>query len=513
MMASTGTLDGSRTIVSAPGKVLIAGGYLVLDQKYSGFVVGTSSRFYTSVVKRGDGFAPNDVNIKVRSPQFLDGEWNYDVHFAGGDDEGRRVDVVGTGQGRNGYVECTLQHTFTYLAASVTRFKELLGNGIEILILGHNDFYSQREQLSRSNLPLTTTSLASLPPFCSTHTTIPKVHKTGLGSSAAMITSLVGSLLSHFNAVKLPSAIPASVEQQQQQQEKDLEQRGVTIVHNLAQLTHCLAQGKIGSGFDVSAAAFGSQSYKRFSPDVLEGYMNGLSVEVSKFDRGKSIVELIEPGSGGYAWDNDVKPFRLPPGLGLMLADIDAGSSTPKLVSGILGWRKSKPEEAEPLWETLHGFNQEVEHILRDLCDVHHAKPDEYRTALEYCASSPAFKWAAGENEIVDKFSKVYSSFMNVRSYLRKMSELSSVPVEPPPQTRLLDACYQVPGVLMAGVPGAGGFDAIFVVVIGPQNNRDAVEEVWSRFDEMNVGPLLAGESREGGLVKEVSVVGLERFV
>jgi phosphomevalonate kinase len=29
----------------------------------------------------------------------------------------------------------------------------------------------------------------------------------------------------------------------------------------------------------------------------------------------------------------------------MMLADINAGSSTPKLVSGILDWRKSKPEE------------------------------------------------------------------------------------------------------------------------------------------------------------------------
>ena len=34
------------------------------------------------------------------------------------------------------------------------------------------------------------------------------------------------------------------------------------------------------------------------------------------------------------------------------------------------------------------------------------------------------------------------------------MSTKSEVPIEPPEQTRLLDACMEVPGVVMAGVPG-----------------------------------------------------------
>jgi phosphomevalonate kinase len=64
------------TVISSPGKVLIAGGYLVLDPKYPGTVVSTSSRFYT-VVRAG---GPNDTNrIRVRSPQFLDATWEYAV--------------------------------------------------------------------------------------------------------------------------------------------------------------------------------------------------------------------------------------------------------------------------------------------------------------------------------------------------------------------------------------------------------------------------------------------------
>ena len=66
--------------------------------------------------------------------------------------------------------------------------------------------------------------------------------KTGLGSSAALTTSLVGGLLEWFGVVKLVDGT-------------DSENR--RIIHNLSQLVHANAQGKIGSGFDVAAAVYG----------------------------------------------------------------------------------------------------------------------------------------------------------------------------------------------------------------------------------------------------------------
>lgn len=67
------------TVVSAPGKVLIAGGYLVLDPAYSGIVVSTSSRFYTVI----QALAAGTTNtIRVRSPQFNDSTWTYSLSFS-----------------------------------------------------------------------------------------------------------------------------------------------------------------------------------------------------------------------------------------------------------------------------------------------------------------------------------------------------------------------------------------------------------------------------------------------
>jgi phosphomevalonate kinase len=61
----------SSLVVSASGKVLLAGGYLVLDPAYSGVVVSTSSRFYTVIT-------PASTNrIVVRSPQFINATWSY----------------------------------------------------------------------------------------------------------------------------------------------------------------------------------------------------------------------------------------------------------------------------------------------------------------------------------------------------------------------------------------------------------------------------------------------------
>lgn len=103
-------------------------------------------------------------------------------------------------------------------------------------------------------------------------------------------------------------------------------------VHALSQAAHCLAQGKVGSGFDVASAVYGTHVYRRFSPSVLEPVFENSSA--------------LNHGVGGK-WDHEQTAFRLPRGLRLMLADVDAGTDTPSFVGKVLAWRKEKPEEGE----------------------------------------------------------------------------------------------------------------------------------------------------------------------
>lgn len=65
--------------------------------------------------------------------------------------------------------------------------------------------------------------------------------------------------------------------------------------------------------------------------------------------------------------------------------------------------------------------------------------------------------------------------------------------IEPESQTKLLDATMSMEGVLLAGVPGAGGFDAVFAVTLGDSGSQ--VTKSWSSF---NVLALLVREDPHG---------------
>lgn len=144
---------------------------------------------------------------------------------------------------------------------------------LDIAILGDNDFYSQDRSVGVAATIYPVLRTASLcsdlriqmkaersdaepKPFAYLDTTLSDVHKTGLGSSAAMVTSLVAAIYIHCSASTQPTYIVQS-------------QDKLRLIHNTAQFAHSKAQGKVGSGFDVSAAVWGSQIYQRFYPECL----------------------------------------------------------------------------------------------------------------------------------------------------------------------------------------------------------------------------------------------------
>jgi phosphomevalonate kinase len=78
------------TAVSAPGKVFLAGGYLVLDKEYTALVFGLSARINVLAreIKTSPGVQLSE--IVVDSPQFLEAQWRYGYHLAP-DDGGIKV--------------------------------------------------------------------------------------------------------------------------------------------------------------------------------------------------------------------------------------------------------------------------------------------------------------------------------------------------------------------------------------------------------------------------------------
>ena len=246
-------------------------------------------------------------------------------------------------------------------------------------------------QLAAANLRSRLASLAALPLFCALPRPIAQTNKTGLGSSAALVTSLVAGLLAHLGVVDLTRPSPAERE----------------LVHATAQLCHCLAQGKVGSGFDVSSAVYGSHTYRRFSPSLLSPLMDDLDPD------GPLLPSLRAQ------WDHEVTPFRLPKELRLLLADVDAGTDTPSFVSQVLGWRKAHPDEAGRIWGELDTANGALGDVLRRLCGEEGR--ETYGEAMRNAGSNPIDKVSGadadghGANAQLDAADPVASLLLHTR--------------------------------------------------------------------------------------------------
>lgn len=202
--------------------------------------------------------------------------------------------------------------------------------------------------------------------------------KTGLGSSAATTVALTRALCRLYF-----------------QEDDDL-------VFKIASVAHSIAQGNVGSCFDISCAVWGTQEFRRPSPIFLD------------------------PEKLNDAWDNEHLDFHLPPNVKICLLKTDfKGSSTPNLVRRFLAKAKDDPET----------FNN-----------------------LKECASRAMRALREGTLDAISY------EFRTVRSVLRVITEKWEIGVVPDPVNSLADALEKLPGVLAAVIPGAGGYDAIAAI-------------------------------------------------
>eukprot|EP01138_Halocafeteria_seosinensis_P006804 gb/GECG01006957.1/.p1 GENE.gb/GECG01006957.1/~~gb/GECG01006957.1/.p1 ORF type:complete len:340 (+),score=40.33 gb/GECG01006957.1/:1-1020(+) len=228
-----------------------------------------------------------------------------------------------------------------------------LGACLELTLLADNDFYSQLQVLESRSLPVTRESLSQLPkcqecPRDSQGQAV--VSKTGLGSSAALTTSVIASAFCFLDA-NCDDAISDET---------------VHVIHRLAQVAHGLAQGKVGSGFDVCAACYGSVRYIRISEENLKSAMedveSGLQ-DAAKYETGAKCLT----GSKTELWDHSIESFHLPQGVDILLADVCGGSETPSMVRKILQWKRSHRENTgqdPPLWQKLIKMNVEIDTLV-----------------------------------------------------------------------------------------------------------------------------------------------------
>jgi len=362
----------------------------------------------------------------------------------------------------NAFVETTLSYALTYIARTAHHRPNHSMHSARITILADNDYYSQPSAptsaaaaaaAASSTSTSSSSSATTVPPgrFAVFPTTLKGAHKTGLGSSAALVTALTAALLSHYLP---PSLFDAATD------------GGRRTLHNLAQAAHCAAQGKVGSGFDVAAAVYGSCTYRRFSPAVLAGLPDAGA---------PGFAAAVGAAVASRAWDAETAAdgAGLPPGVAVRMCDVDCGSQTVGMVKTVLAWRARDADAARTLWDELQTRNERLAAVLR-----------------------------AGE------VAALGAALAGVRELVRAMGTASGVPIEPESQTALLDALGKVEGVYGGVVPGAGGFDALALLVKDDEETARRIEaflEWWSKETGSRVRLLGVKGEMEGVKVEKAN--------
>jgi phosphomevalonate kinase len=205
--------------------------------------------------------------------------------------------------------------------------------------------------------------------------------KNGLGSSAATTVAVIRALNSLLDLGADPDRI-----------------------FKASAIAHSIAQGNIGSCFDISCAVWGSQIFRRPSPDF---------VKIARFEE---------------EWDNEHREIELPPELRLYVLGTGLrGSSTPNLVRRFL-------EKAE--------------------------RDSELFGRLKVRVATATDELLKGE---VDAIS---AAFREVRATLREITVKWEVEVVPDEVQALADRIGAINGVIAVVIPGAGGYDAIAVLAL-----------------------------------------------
>lgn len=248
-----------------------------------------------------------------------------------------------------------------------------------------------------------------------------KVAKSGLGSSAALTVAAVAAVLKAFG-------VKANKHK----------------VHKLAQIAHSLATGKVGSGFDIAAACYGSIVYTRYSPDLIKTLPPDFS--------NRDLLKLVKK-----KWDYTADKLYLPAEFKLTFANFVGESMiTTESIGSVSEFKKNSPDMYNELMRELNQANLDAIGYLKKIIN--------------------------GDKDAMAMFQE---SFEKGRSLLKELGNLSKVGIEPEDCTALIEESKKN-GAFVAKLPGAGGKDSIAALSISKEG-KSQLRKYWKGRKELAI--------------------------
>jgi phosphomevalonate kinase len=242
-----------------------------------------------------------------------------------------------------------------------------------------------------------------------------KVAKSGLGSSAALTVAAVAAVLKAFE-------VKANRNQ----------------IHKLAQVAHSIATGKVGSGFDIAAAAYGSIVYSRYSPEIVKNFPTNYTNE--------DLAKIVK-----RRWDYSVEKLALPKELRVVFANfVGESMSTTAGIGSVSEFKKDNPDKYSDLIKRINEQNVKAVRALRKLGE--------------------------GGTEAYALFEE---SFEIGRLLTKELGVLSHIGIEPDDCTKLIEGS-KMNGAFVVKLPGAGGKDAIAALTL-TRKDETKLKRYWRR--------------------------------
>ncbi|MBI4406819.1 hypothetical protein HY571_02805 [Candidatus Micrarchaeota archaeon] len=243
--------------------------------------------------------------------------------------------------------------------------------------------------------------------------------KSGLGSSAAVTVASIAAVL------KLHGISP---------------KKNLDLLHKLAQYSHSSSQGKVGSGFDVSASVYGGHEYSRYSPHLAQE---------------PNVVKAIDA-----AWDHSTKPLTLPRSFVTVVANIRGTSaSTTEMVAKVKAFKEAQRAEYDRIIKEIDQSAKEANNAL--------AKLNE--------AVQRGEKIQLGH----PRLASFAEHFEKSRNATRELGEKSGAQIEPAPLSAIILESIKN-GAFVCRLPGAGGGDAIAAICLS-RRNATKLKRFWAK--------------------------------
>lgn len=424
------------------GKVLICGGYLILQKPNEGIVLSIEPSISCKMTQYESNDIPstNKLYIIWNNPQF------HDEQFYVFDGDTKTLTAAGIVIKQDDLLSSILIVTLSFIYETL---KKSFGftNHVILSCLSDGRFYSQIHNNWSGKIE------SKYPILKHVNICTFDVKKTGLGSSAAFTTSIVSCLLKYFIAHKVV----------------DDELKLQKITHILSEYIHTQAQGGVGSGFDIASSIYGSLCFMRSD-----------SSPFISFDQKDSIVDFINQRS--EQWNGKLRKFILPRCWRVVMAEVSicSGTRTQNITKKIMSFF-SNHSQGRNLWSKLATFNQRIISIFESMKCI-----DE----------SNNFKTI--DQRLIQQLKYTY------QSYRKTLLEISSIAcnqdnlLEHPFITHILDNMTTIDGVIMAGIPGAGGQDAIFCIV----QDEYVIENVYSLWDK------ISKTNSDNAIIYSIGIVG-----